>query len=96
MNYSAELRQEAVEDLDRLGLSVSVLSQFFDHLSRLEADPLGLSRPPGFPFARLNARMFEFFCRDSEGKRHFTVFFHFGDNEKTLIVTHIGHTYYGM
>jgi len=94
MRYEAVLRQEAVDDLDKLALSAVVLSAFFDGLARLEEDPINLSRRPTFPFAGLNALMHHIAFRESEGKHFFTVFFHFGQDEKTLIVTHIGHTLY--
>lgn len=32
--------------------------------------------------------------RESEGKHFFTVFFHFDEDEATLIITHIGYTLY--
>ena len=88
MPYEIELSDEASETLQRLPIDIVVCIS--NHLERLAADPLGLSRRAAFPY-RPVGQIYQFWCDDGF---FITVFFHYLPGEQAIQVFAIGFTQY--
>jgi len=90
IRYEAKLTDVAIEDLLRLP---PPLQQFVEHHLDVLADaPTAVSRPTVSPPYAPGGMMYEFDYVFGGEWHQFAIFFLYGQNEKTLIVTGIGHT----
>jgi hypothetical protein len=90
IRYEPKLTEVAIEDLARLSLP---LQQFVEHhLDVLAGAPAAVSRPTVSPPYPPGGMVYEIDCILEGEWHHFAIFFLYGQDEGTLIVTGIGHT----
>ncbi|HTU18911.1 MAG TPA: hypothetical protein VMG10_12700 [Gemmataceae bacterium] len=90
MPYELLLTDQAEQDLTRL--PPHLLNIVEREMERLGANPLHLGRRAVSPPYPPGGQMYQFQHDEPDEERHFfTILFHFGQDEKTLFVTGIGH-----
>ena len=92
MIYELVYKEMAQSDLARV--PVGLIDAVEAQLLRLARHPATLSRPSTFPYPA-GYQIYQFELYDLEGSlHHYTVFFRYGVDERTLHVAMIGHIQY--
>jgi hypothetical protein len=93
MNYEIRLMPDAESDLNRLAVWLRERTE--SHLTSLSNHPSVLSRPSVSPPYPPGGMISEVCFESGDGVSHYiTVFFLYGQDETSLIVTRIGHVRY--